>query len=109
MLHTTRLESDAPSGVARISSTGPWGTELAVAGSDLAVRIDSLPDSGCADAVSRSVDRIVWQQIDTSTGGGAEIFAIARRRPRRLRIGTSAALGLLERGVPTVVRTEEGP
>lgn len=108
MLHTTRPEADIASGVARISSTGPWGTELAVAGTDLAVRIDSLPDADRADAVRRSVDRIVWQQLDRFARG-AEIFAVAGRRPRRVRIGMAAALGLLDRGVPTIVRVEERP
>lgn len=108
MLHTTRPEADTASGLARISSTGPWGTELAVAGTDLAVRIDSLPDAARADAVGRSVDRIVWQHLDASSAaGGAVVFAVAHRRPLRLRVGMSAALGLLERGVPTVLRTEE--
>lgn len=108
MLHTTRPEAAVASGVARISSTGPWGTELTVAGTDLAVRIDSLPDAGRAEDIGRSVDRIVWQQLDAPSGG-AEVFAVTRRRPRRLRIGASAALGLLQSGVPTVVRIGAQP
>jgi hypothetical protein len=90
-------------GQARITTTDDSGTELVVTGSPATrLRVDCLPDAGSADAVRRTLDRVLWQRIDAD---GGEVYAVAHRRPRRLRVTAATALGLLDAGVPTVLRT----
>lgn len=67
------------------------------------MRIGSLPDQVRADDVGRRVDRILWQQLSTS-GASARVYAVAHRRPVQLRVAAATALGLLDRGVPTLVQ-----
>jgi hypothetical protein len=48
-------------------------------------------------------DRVLWQRIEVRDGTVTAVVAGTRhRRPRQLRVGAAAALGLLEEGVPTV-------
>lgn len=106
-MHGTPPRIPQTAGRARISSTGPSGTELAVNGSGTTVRVGTLPDAARAAAVRRGVDRIVWQQLTAAgTDASGEVYAVTRRRPLRIRVSGSTALGLLESGVPTVVRDE---
>jgi hypothetical protein len=92
-------------GRATISSTGPAGTDLTVRTTlgNTTVSVGSLPDPARADDVGRRVDRILWQQLSTA-GGPSRVYAVNRRRPVQLHVGTATALSLLDRGVPTVVR-----
>lgn len=56
-----------------------------------------------AASVRRSFDRVLWQRLEISDGAVTAVVAGTRhRRPRQLRVGAAAALGLLDEGVPTV-------
>ena len=56
-----------------------------------------------AASVRSRFDRVLWQRIEVSDGTVTAVVAGTRhRRPRQLRVGTAAALGLLDEGVPTV-------
>lgn len=70
------------------------------------IRVGSLPDAGGAAALRRGVDRVLWQHLTTSGDvARADVYAVSHRRPRRLQVTAATALGLLEDGVPTIVRS----
>ena len=68
--------------------------------------VQELPDverARAAAAVRDRFDRILWQRLEVVDGGLCAVVAGTRhRRPRQLRVGVAAALGLLGEGVPTV-------
>ena len=50
-------------------------------------------------------DRVLWQRLEVHDGAISAVVAGTRhRRPRQVRVGAAAALGLLAEGVPTVRR-----
>lgn len=56
-----------------------------------------------AASVRSRFDRVLWQRLEVSDGTVTAVVAGTRhRRPRQLRVGAAAALGLLDEGVPTV-------
>lgn len=58
-----------------------------------------------AASVRARFDRVLWQRLEVRDGTVTAVVAGTRhRRPRQLRVGTAAALGLLDEGVPTVGR-----
>lgn len=58
-----------------------------------------------AAAVRGRFDRVLWQRLEVDAGELVAVVAGTRhRRPRQLRVGAAAALGLLDEGVPTVGR-----
>ncbi len=59
-----------------------------------------------AAALVRSrFDRVLWQRLEVRDGAlGAVVAGTLHRRPRQIRVGAAAALGLLEDGLPTVDR-----
>lgn len=62
-----------------------------------------------AAAVRGGFDRVLWQRIEVRDGElGAVVAGTRHRRPRQVRVGTLAALGLLDEGVPTVGRRVGG-
>jgi hypothetical protein len=62
-----------------------------------------------AAAVRRGFDRVLWQRIEVRDGElGAVVAGTRHRRPRQVRVGALAALGLLDDGVPTVGRRAGG-
>ena len=61
-----------------------------------------------AAAVRDRFDRVLWQRLEVDAGELVAVVAGTRhRRPRQLRVGATAALGLLDQGVPTVGRRIE--
>ena len=64
-----------------------------------------------AAAVVRSrFDRVLWQRLEEHDGTLTAVVAgTLHRRPRQLRVGAAAALGLLEDGLPTVDRRAGSP
>lgn len=91
----------------RVVSTSPAGTEIELAGAGAArLRVAAWPDAEHAARVLRMLDRVVWQRLEVGDGTASGIVAGTRRhRPVRLQVSGSAALGLLEAGVPTVARS----
>jgi hypothetical protein len=56
-----------------------------------------------AAAVRGRFDRVLWQRLEVHDGELHGVVAGTRhRRPRQVHVGTAAALGLLDQGVPTV-------
>lgn len=56
-----------------------------------------------AAAVRTGFDRILWQRLEVRDGTLTAVVAGTRHhRPRQVRVGTTAALGLADSGVPTV-------
>ena len=67
----------------------------------------SVPDeqARAAAVVRSSFDRVLWQRLEVRDGAlGAVVAGTLHRRPRQIRVGAAAALGLLESGLPTVDR-----
>ncbi len=61
--------------------------------------------SRAAAVVRTGFDRILWQRLEEHDGVVTAVVAGTRhRRPRQVRVGEAAALGLLEDGLPTVDR-----
>ena len=59
--------------------------------------------SRAAAAVRERFDRVLWQRLEVRDGElHAMVAGTRHRRPRQLRVGVAAALGLLDQGVPTV-------
>lgn len=89
-------------------STSPAGTELEVGDTLERIAIAALPDPVHAGRVARTLDRVLWQRLEVCGSGATGIVVGTRhRRPVHVRVGGSAALGLLEAGVPTVTRRVE--
>lgn len=58
-----------------------------------------------AASVRSRFDRVLWQRLEVRDGAlGAVVAGTLHRRPRQIRVGAAAALGLLESGLPTVDR-----
>lgn len=65
---------------------------------------DVVPDEAAAKRTERLLDRIIWLRI-TDDGKGCAVAATSRHRPVTIHVALPTALGLLERGVPTVLRS----
>lgn len=79
--------------------------ELATAEGTTSMRIAALADHTSAARVVRSMRRCLSLQVDCTPAGWTWLVrGIGHRRPVDLRISTATALGLIERGLPTVVR-----
>lgn len=58
-----------------------------------------------AASVRDRFDRVLWQRLEVRDGAVTAVVAGTRhRRPRQMRVGAAAALGLLEAGLPTLRR-----
>lgn len=61
--------------------------------------------SRAAAVVRARFDRVLWQRLEEHEGTLTAVVAgTLHRRPRQLRVGAAAALGLLEDGLPTIDR-----
>ena len=64
---------------------------------------ESAARARAAAAVRTGFDRVLWQRLEVRDGTLTAVVAGTRhRRPRQVRVGSAAALGLAECGVPTV-------
>jgi len=69
------------------------------------VCVQAIADHRAAMRVERTFRRCLSLQVDcTADGWSWVVRGLGHRRPVDLRISTSTALGLIERGIPTVVR-----
>jgi hypothetical protein len=86
-------------------ATSSTGTELEVGDGAERVEVPAWPDAVRADRAARMLDRVLWQRLDVGDGTASAIVVGTRhRRPVNVRVDGSAALGLLEAGVPTLTR-----
>lgn len=82
------------------------GTELQLATDDgpRSLRVPAIADAGAAIRVERTLRRCLSLRVDRTIDGWSWVVrGVGHRRPIDLRISTSTALGLIERGLPTVV------
>ena len=83
------------------------GTELCLATDDGAqwVCVPAVADPRAAEHVERSLRRCLSLRVHrTAAGWHCVVRGMGHRRPVDLRISAATALGLIERGLPTVVR-----
>ena len=109
-LATSHLDTIA--GLAAGLDVDGRGSDLTVRAADgalLHVTVAATPDRRAADHVSAGFRRLVWQQIDVD-GSRIEcrLRGVRHRLPSERPISVGAALALVERGLPTVVRVEGG-
>lgn len=78
-------------------------------GGEVHVAVPAAPDGRAADRVAQGYRRIVWQRIELE-GDRVEcrLRGVRHRLPSERPISLGAALALVERGLPTVVRMERG-
>jgi len=73
----------------------------------LHVTVPATPDRRAADHVTAGYRHLVWQRIDVSDGRiECRLRGVRHRLPSERPISLAAALALVERGLPTVVRVE---